>query len=288
MLRSMTAFASRERVVAGATLRWELKSVNHRYLAVNPRLSEPLRSLEPRVRERIDASLGRGKVDATLNCWLDTGRAEVAINWDYADELIEACRSLAARQGEQAGPVSPLELLRLRGVMTDAPTDYDALGAAAMSLLDETMSQLVDARQREGERISGMIRERLDQLKEAVAAVRARREVVVTASRERMRSRLAQLNVEADNARLEQELAIAAQRLDVDEELDRLASHCAEIEASLDSEAPVGRRLDFLMQELNREANTLASKAADAETTRYAVDMKVGIEQMREQVQNIE
>jgi uncharacterized protein (TIGR00255 family) len=157
-----------------------------------------------------------------------------------------------------------------------------------MTLLDETIHDLVTSREREGQRLTEAIRERLEQLREAVSAVYARRETSVNAIRERMRNRLAGLDIEADAARLEQEMAIVAQRLDVAEELDRLLSHCSEIEDSLASDAPVGRRLDFLMQELNREANTLSSKAADTETTRYAVDMKVGIEQMREQVQNIE
>lgn len=287
MLRSMTAFASRERAVAGATLRWELKSVNHRYLSVNPRLPDLLRFLEPQVRERIDGAVGRGKVDATLSYDPGAGGG-IAIDWGYVDEVINACDALAARQGGERAEVSPLELLRMPGVTKDACHDVEALAEAAVTLLDETLTDLVVAREREGERLAALIRERLGQLDAAVGVVRSQRETAIESIHERLRSRLAALDVQADPGRLEQELAIAAQRLDIDEELGRLSSHSAEIQASLASSEPVGRRLDFLMQELNREANTLSSKSVDTETTRQAVDMKVCIEQMREQVQNIE
>jgi uncharacterized protein (TIGR00255 family) len=282
----MTAFASCERTVAEGTLRWELKSVNHRYLAVNPRLPESLRALEPTLRERIDAALGRGKIDAVLSYW-PAATSEVAIDWAYVDELIAASRALAARQGD-AAPVSPLEVLRMPGVMREVAPDADALGEAALSLFDEALAELVAAREREGERLAAIIRERVANVGELISAVRQRRGSVVAEMRERMQARLASLDIEADPTRLEQELAMAAQRLDVDEELSRLASHCEAVSDSLDAGEPIGRRLDFLMQELNREANTLSSKSGDTETTRCAVDMKVCIEQMREQVQNIE
>lgn len=287
MLRSMTAFASAERTVEGGALRWELKSVNHRYLAANPRLPEPLRSLESRVRERVDAALGRGKLDAVLNYWPDRA-GRVAIDWSYADELMAACDELAARRGGGEAAVSPLELLRMPGVMTESLPDTEALTDAALALLDEALAELVSAREREGERLAAMLRERVARVAELTEAVAQRHGEVVAAIRERLRARLDALDVEADPGRLEQELAIVAQRLDVDEELSRLRSHCEEVTASLEADGPVGRRLDFLMQELTREANTLSSKSADAETTRCAVDMKVCIEQMREQIQNIE
>lgn len=286
-MQSMTAFASSERALESGTLRWELKTVNHRYLAVHPRLPEAVRALESQVRERIDAVLGRGKIDATLHYWPDHA-ARVAIDWAYADELRAACGAIAARHGGGEAEVSPLELLRMPGVMRESAPDTDALGAAALALLDDTLSELVTARRREGERLAANLQDRLVRVRELTQGVRRRHAEVIPAIRERLRARLEALDIEADPSRLEQELAIVAQRLDVDEELDRLASHCAEVEASLESDEPVGRRLDFLMQELNREANTLSSKSADAETTRCAVDMKVYIDQMREQVQNIE
>lgn len=286
MLRSMTAFASRERSVEQGTLRWELKSVNHRYLAVHPKLPDALRALEPQVRERVGATVGRGKIDAVLSYW-PAAANQVAIDWAYADELITACRALAARQGD-AAPVSPVDLLGMPGVIRETTPDGEALGEAALGLLDEALSDLVAAREQEGERLAALIRERNTRVTELVGVVRERRAEVIAAMRERMHARLAALDVEADPGRLEQELALAAQRLDVDEELSRLASHCQAVDEGLDSDEPVGRRLDFLMQELNREANTLSSKSGDTETTSRAVDMKVCIEQMREQVQNIE
>ena len=287
MVRSMTAFASRERNTTDGTLRWELKSVNHRYLAVSPRLPEALRSLEGPVRERINAALARGKLDAVLSYW-PPGDQEVAINWAYADQLIAAYRALAGRMGDNASSVSPLELMRMPGVVTERVPDSDDLGETALALLDEALADLVAAREREGERLAAIIDDRVDRLGETIEAVRGRHPRVVEAMRDRMRERLAALDCEAEPARLEQELAIVAQRLDVDEELARLSSHCDAIRESLGSDEPMGRRLDFLMQELNREANTLASKSAETKTTRDAVDMKVWIEQMREQVQNIE
>jgi uncharacterized protein (TIGR00255 family) len=288
MIRSMTAFARSERQGEWGKLSWELRSVNHRYLDLHPRLPEELRFLEPVVRERAGRQLSRGKVECTLRWRPAPGHGgRVGINEAYAQQMVDACDALARRLTDPA-PVSPLALLCSPGVMQEGEPDLEPVAGAAATLLDECLVALGEMRGREGARLAEIVRDRARRVGELAEVVRARRVEVNAAVRERLLGRIADLGVEADSGRLEQELAIIAQRLDVDEELERLAGHVAEIEATLEADEPVGRRLDFLMQELNREANTLSSKSSDQETTRAAVEMKVLIEQMREQIQNIE
>jgi uncharacterized protein (TIGR00255 family) len=288
MIRSMTAFARSERQGEWGKLSWELRSVNHRYLDLHPRLPEELRFLEPVVRERAGRQLSRGKVECTLRWRPAPGHGgRVGINEAYAQQMVDACDALARRLTDPA-PVSPLALLCSPGVMQEGEPDLEPVAGAAATLLDECLVALGEMRGREGARLAEIVRDRARRVGELAEVVRARRVEVNAAVRERLLGRIADLGVEADGGRLEQELAIIAQRLDVDEELERLAGHVAEIEATLEADEPVGRRLDFLMQELNREANTLSSKSSDQETTRAAVEMKVLIEQMREQIQNIE
>ena len=291
MVRSMTAFARQDSNTEAGALSWEVRSVNHRFLEPHLRLPDDMRSLEPAVREALGGRLSRGKIDLSLRLGGRGGEAdqggELRVNKALLEQLLKVADQVASRIGEPAAP-HLFDLMSWPGVLEEAPKDMDALSTAALELLDETLSALVDAREREGERLKALLLERCDKLRERVAEVRERMPEVLSAIRTRISERLAEVRDQLDETRLEQEMTLIVQRLDVDEEMDRLESHITEVRDSLDSDEPIGRRLDFLMQELNREANTLSSKSSDAAVTRAAVDMKVLIEQMREQVQNIE
>ena len=288
MLHSMTGFARESSETELGTLTWEIRSVNHRYLDVQLKLPEYLRPKEQAFRQQASATLGRGKVE----CGLFFRRAneqqsELVINYELVDLLNERLSDIAARLSDSAA-INPLEVMRWPGVAQQAEVDAEPLFAAATTLLETTLSQLNTMRQSEGHRIGEMLESRCVEIENIASAVRKRMPEVLSASRDKQRERLEKLDVEADPERLEVELAILAQKIDVDEEIDRLDSHLVEIRDALAGSKPVGRRLDFLMQELNREANTLGSKSADTETSKAAVDLKVLIEQMREQVQNVE
>ncbi len=288
MIKSMTAFARESRNGEIGELAWELRSVNHRYLEPHIRLPEELRTLEPAVRERLVARLQRGKVDCVLRYVPAPGAVgELRINHQFVEQLLDAARQMDALVGRAAAP-APLDLLRWPGVLVEQERDLDLVTAGALELLDQAIDTLLATREREGERLATLLRERCDRLQESVARVRQRMPVIIEGVRRRLAERLAEIRGELDPGRLEQEMALLAARLDVDEEMDRLSTHVAEVRDVLGRDEPVGRRLDFLMQELNREANTLGSKSADVETTRESVEMKVLIEQMREQVQNLE
>lgn len=288
MLRSMTGFARCERQTDFGELAWEIRSVNHRYLDLQFRLPEPLRGFEADFRRAASAVLGRGKVDLALTLRQETTRDQgFAIDEAQVDRIAAGLETIRSRLGDSAA-VDPLELLRWPGVIEDQPVRQEALLTQALSLLDQALGTLDAMRGREGERLAGMLETRAEEVARIAAAVRERRPAVLAAIDQKLRERLSRLDVEADPSRLETELAIIAQKMDVDEELDRLDSHIEEIRRVLQRGEPVGRRLDFLMQELNREANTLGSKSGDAETTKASVELKVLIEQMREQIQNIE
>jgi len=288
MIKSMTAFAREAHNGDVGELVWELRSVNHRFLEPHIRLPEELRSLEPAVREHLAARLQRGKVDCSLRYVPAVGTAgSLRVNRSFVTQLLAAAAQVGEISGQQSRPV-PMELLRWPGVLTEEERDLDAVAAAALALLERAIDTLTETRKREGERLAVVLQERCKGLQESVARVRTRMPLVMDGVRNRLVSRLEELKTELDPTRLEQEMALLAARLDVDEEMDRLEAHVAEVRDVLRRNEPVGRRLDFLMQELNREANTLGSKSADVETTREAVEMKVLIEQMREQVQNLE
>ncbi len=288
MLHSMTGFA-RETVESGfGTLTWEIRAVNHRYLDVQFKLPEDLRGKEQVFRQQASAVLGRGKVECGLYFRRATDRQEeMQLDVDLV-ELLGARLSEIATLLPEAAPVNPLEILRWPGVMQQTVVNAEPLFEEASRLLDTALQALNGMRQSEGQRISEMLASRCAEVETIGAQVRKRMPEVLAGSRAKQQQRIDKLDVEADPARLEVELALIAQKIDVDEELDRLESHLVEIRDALDDEKPVGRRLDFLMQELNREANTLGSKSADTQTTRAAVDLKVLIEQMREQIQNVE
>lgn len=289
MIRSMTGFARRERQGPWGTLTCELRSVNHRYLELSLRLPEDLRGLENDARQLLSGSLRRGKVDAGVYLrGAPAATAALEINHALVGQVVAGAAEVSSIAGGAVGPLNPLDVLRWPGAIRDTERDVTPIAGAAVELLKETAADLNDARAREGARIRDMLAQRCLALRELVATVRARLPEVAARIRGRVLERVAQLGTTVDADRLEQEIALLAYKMDVEEELDRLGSHITETLQVLDSQEPAGRRLDFLMQEFNREANTLSSKSQDTETTRAAVDMKVLIEQMREQVQNVE
>ena len=288
MLNSMTGFAREVADTPFGTLTCELRTVNHRYLDVQFRMPEELRPQEPDFRARIGEALKRGKVECSLHLRRDCEtRGELQIDEALVAQIAARSRELADILPETR-PLDPIDVLRWPGVVAEPEIDTAPLLAEANRLLDATLASLSAMRASEGERIGEMLESRLAEILTISAAVRERMPEVLAAVRTRQHERLEKLDVEADPDRLEVELALIAQKLDVAEELDRLESHVSEVRSALASGEPVGRRLDFMMQELNREANTLGSKSADADTTRAAVDLKVLIEQMREQIQNVE
>ena len=284
----MTGFARHSADTAAGTMTWELRAVNHRFLEVQFRLPEELRPHEQAFKQQVSSVLRRGKVD----CALHFNRAfnqqdELKLNPGMVELLGTRVTEI---QNSLPNATSPgaLDILRWPGVIAETEFDAEPLVADAKQLLEAALQSMVEMRRSEGERIHEMLTSRCDDVGAIAAAVRQRLPAVLEAAHAKQRERIARLDVEADPARLEVELALIAQKLDVDEELDRLDSHITEIRQVLGNEDAVGRRLDFLMQELNREANTLGSKSADAETTKAAVELKVLIEQMREQIQNVE
>jgi len=288
MLHSMTGFARESVETDIGTLTWEIRAVNHRYLDVQFKLPEDLRPKEQLFRQQASAVLGRGKVECALFFRRATEQqSEMQIDISLVELLSARISDVSAKLPATAA-VNPIEILRWPGVLQQSEVDAQPLFAAATSLLDTTLAAINTMRSSEGERIGEMLELRCADIGAIAAAVRERMPEVLAGSRAKQQERIDKLDVEADPARLEVELALIAQKIDVDEELDRLDSHLVEIRDALVEQKPVGRRLDFLMQELNREANTLGSKSADKETTRAAVDLKVLIEQMREQIQNVE
>lgn len=288
MIRSMTAYARAERDNRWGRLVCELRSVNHRYLDPVFRLPETLRFTEPALRERLRARVARGKVDCSVRLERPTAAAAgLEIDTGALAGLVTALDEVAAHLPTAAG-VSPLEVLRWPGIVREPELDSEVLGASVHAVFDAALDALVAHREREGAQLAERVAERLTAIEAAVEAVAACGPELTERLRTRLAERAAQLASELDPQRLEQEIALLAQKADISEEVDRLTVHVGEIRDALAADAAVGRRLDFLAQELNREANTLASKADDTALTRHAVDMKVLIEQIREQIQNIE
>ena len=286
MIRSMTAYATAERATEGGTLACELRAVNHRFLELGLRLPEELRVLEPALRERISARIARGKLDFSLRLRSPEGEGGLQLNASLVRQLSELALDMTARF--PALRTEFIDLLQYPGVLQARSTDAEVLQAEALALLDTLLDQFVGAREREGEKLAEAIKERVDALAARAAEVRELIPLIRTGQRQKLDARLADLAQAADPGRVEQELVLWLQKLDVDEELDRLDSHIKEIRRVLKQTEPVGRRLDFLLQEFNREANTLGSKSVDVRTTNIAVELKVLIDQIREQVQNIE
>ncbi|MBB3190022.1 YicC/YloC family endoribonuclease [Halomonas cerina] len=287
MVHSMTAFSRQEQDGDWGSLQLELRSVNHRYLEPHFRLPEALHDLEPAFRDALRTRLARGKVECSLRFEPAEASTGMSVDIDRLDALAEALAEVCTRVPQAPMP-DALALLEHPGVL-DIPTpDLEAVKAEALALFQAGLKDLIAGRAREGEKLAMLIRERLAAIRAQVAEVHRLLPQILERQRIQLRQRLAAIQAELDPQRLEAELVLLAHKADVDEELDRLETHVGEVERQLAQKGPVGRRLDFLMQELNREANTLSSKSVVAETTRCAVELKVLIEQMREQIQNIE
>jgi uncharacterized protein (TIGR00255 family) len=284
----MTAFASCEGDVDSYKLVWEIRSVNHRYLDTSARLPESFRAIEPAVRERVSKLLKRGKVECNL-FYKKEKKAEEAIelNKERLVQLLQATARIEQHM-EQVNSISPLDILRWPGVQSEVKDNLEPVHACAVKLLEQALEQLIEAREREGAEINKMITSRCALILEQMVLAKQCLPEIQQQLREKLQKRIDESQVEPDESRLEQELVYFFQKMDVEEELDRLEAHVKEVLRILDQGEPVGRRLDFLMQELNREANTLGSKSANIQTTNISVELKVLIEQMREQIQNIE
>src|SRR5688572_1808539 len=286
MIRSMTAFASGERATPWGTLGCELRSVNHRFLEVGVRLHDELRSLEPVLRERIATRIARGKLDLTLRLRSPEGTNGLQLDPTRLRELSELAIDMSARFPGLHTDFT--QLLQFPGVLQAQTTDAAALQEQALALLDEVLDEFVASREREGGKLASVIIERVDAIARIATEVRTLMPAIRTGQRLKLETRLSELAQPIEPGRLEQELVLWLQKLDVEEELDRLESHVSEARRVLKLKEAVGRRLDFLLQEFNREANTLGSKSVDARSSAAAVDLKVLIDQVREQIQNIE
>ncbi|MBD5801910.1 hypothetical protein AZOA_13350 [Azoarcus sp. Aa7] len=288
MIHSMTGFAVQTRDLGRVSIHLELRSVNSRYLDLFFRIGDELRQAEPGIRELISARLTRGKVECRLN--LQTNGAaprSLALNAALLDQLSDAEARVRDRM-PSAAHLSVAEVLRWPGMLADDSVGFDELQPAVLELARAALDELVATRRREGDKLAAMIRERLDRMRELVAQAQPRVPELVAEYQDKLTTRLREAVASLDEDRIRQEVALFAQRIDVAEELSRLTAHIDEVQRILKAGGAAGKRLDFLMQELNREANTLASKSAATEVTGIAMEMKVLIEQMREQVQNIE
>lgn len=287
MIRSMTAYARREVKGEWGSASWELRSVNQRYLETYIRMPEQFRSLEPVARERIRARLTRGKIECNLRFEPDArAQTSLLLNEKLAKQLVEAAQWVKMQSDE--GEINPVDILRWPGVMSAQEQDLDAIAAEIISALDGALDDFIIARETEGQALKVLIEQRLEGVSTEVVKVRAHMPEVLKWQRERLTTKLEEADIQLENSRLEQELLLMAQRIDVAEELDRLDAHIKETYNILKKKEAVGRRLDFMMQEFNRESNTLASKSINSEITNSAIELKVLIEQMREQIQNIE
>ena len=288
MIRSMTAFSRTEQSDHWGSIIWEIRSVNHRYLETSFKLPETLRQLEPQLREHLRKSLNRGKVECTLRYQLNAGESEtVKVNMALAEQILQSADQLQQKITQPAS-FSALDLMQWPGVLEETQLDSKAMLNTAMASFRQAIEQLSDSRQREGAELAKLIEQRLEAISSIVKQVRNRLPEILTSQHQKLVDKFAELKMEVDASRLEQELVFVAQKADVAEELDRLDTHVREVGRVVKKGGACGRRLDFLMQELNREANTLSSKSIVSETTQAAVELKVLIEQMREQIQNIE
>ena len=288
MIQSMTAFAREETTETWGTAIWEVRSVNNRYLDVGTRTPEDFRGLDLMIRERVSKRLSRGKVDCTLRLQASANAGgALTINRDLVERLGRAGEEVRSVLGDGSA-LRVMDVLRWPGVIETAPQDLDKISARVLELLGEAVDSLVAMRGREGDKIHDMIEQRCEQVQQISVDLQRVLPSIQQSMRVRLTERLAEVSEQLDSQRLEQEMVLFSNKMDVSEELDRLAAHTEEVRRVLQEKKPVGRRLDFLMQEMNREANTLGSKSVDQQVTRASVDLKVLIEQMREQIQNVE
>jgi uncharacterized protein (TIGR00255 family) len=288
MILSMTGYASQEYNTSGGVLLLELRSVNHRYLELQLKLDDNLRVFEATVREQIQAKLGRGKVDCRLSLVRNNAlESAPVLNHGVLQQIAESAKT-AAQYFPHTQPVNMLEILQMPGVMATVALDTDALENDLKTVLNKVLQDLIEAKAREGEKLKIIILARLQEIELLVAKVKPMMPVLVKQYQEKLTAKLLEAHASNDDERVRQEIVIFAQRIDVDEELVRLTSHIEEVKRILNANAAAGKRLDFLMQEMNREANTLGSKSVAIETSQISMELKVLIEQMREQIQNIE
>ncbi len=288
MTASMTAFARQEQTTQWGAIVWEIRSVNHRYLETHFRLPENLRDLEPALREKLRESFARGKLEISLNFRPDTEKSQnFCVNTELVEQLSKALTEVQNTLGQSSNP-NPIELLKWPGVLQTAEVDYPQVKSIALTLFQQAVEQLQSMRKQEGDALKQIIEQRLSRVNEITAEIRTHLPNIMALQKQKLQRRIDDAKAELEPGRLEQELVLLLQKADVDEELDRLLTHVTEVTRTLNQDNAIGRRLDFLMQELNREANTLSSKAIDTDVTQTAVELKVLIEQMREQIQNIE
>ncbi len=287
MIRSMTAFAAHETELENLTVSCELRSVNHRYLDISLKLPDRLRFAETEIRSLISAKVSRGKIECSINLKKPSARHELIINHDAVASLIAATDRIE-QQMTAAFAFSALDVLAFPGIQQDAEPDMLLLSSTINKLVAATVEQLSETRAREGKQLKTLIAERCTKIQNFILLGNRRVPEALMALRNKLTARISELSLQPDFDRLEQELVYLTQKLDITEELDRLDTHITEVLRVLEQPVPVGRRLDFLMQELNREANTLGSKSIDKDMTQISIELKVLIEQMREQVQNIE
>lgn len=287
MICSMTAYASSKMTGTWGIAAWELRSLNQRYLEIHIRIPEQFRALEAVIRERIRLRLTRGKVECNLRCDLNSDvQSTILFNENLAKQLVKIAQWVKMQSDE--GEIDPLAILRWPGVISVSEQDLDTISAALLSGLDKPLNDFISARETEGNALKSLIEKRLTGVSIEIAKVRKQMPEVLILHRKRLLNKLEEAEVQLDGNRLEQELVMLAQRIDVSEELDRLEAHVKETYHILTQKEAVGRRLDFMMQEFNRESNSLASKSINASVTASAIELKVLIEQMREQIQNIE
>jgi len=288
MTHSMTAFARQAAEYPWGSLVWEVRSVNHRYLEPSFKLPDSVRWLEGELREKLREHVARGKVECTLRLQHRAAAGSgLTIDEHFLEQLLTSAQHID-RKLSSSSPINALQLLAWPGVLIEAEHDEDAIHHSVLSLFAQTLQQLTENRAREGAALREFINGQLDAAAAITLGVRQQVPAILAAQRQKLRDRLQELTGELNRDRLEQELVMLAQKCDVEEELDRLQTHIKEVRRTLQQNEPCGRRLDFLMQELNREANTLSSKSLASETSQSAVQLKVLIEQMREQIQNIE
>lgn len=287
MIYSMTAFAHLELKKDWGNAVWEIRSVNQRFLETYFRLPEQFRNLEIGLRERLRAALTRGKVECSLRIELNANsNSEIAINQDYAKQVINSLKWLKETANE--GEINLVDVLRFPGVVDAQNQDTDQIAQDLLAGFEQILADFIAMRGREGANLQNLIQQRLDSIAEIASKVQAQMPEILQWQKDRLQQRFDELNLQLDPQRLEQEMVLLAQRVDVAEELDRLQLHVKETTNVLKKGGAVGRKLDFMMQELNRESNTLASKSINADVTNSAVELKVLIEQMREQIQNLE
>ena len=288
MPNSMTGFARTDGQASWGDVSCEIRSVNHRYLEPSMRLPESLRALEPLVREQLRQKLQRGKIDVSFHVSLNEDSPDaLSINKDVLKTLLNAVEQIKQLHNDTA-PIDAVRLLQFPGIIQQTTVDADLIQALAKSLLEQALESLLKHRAREGQELHHLIDARLDEIALLVVQVREKMPAILAAQKDKLKQRLDEFKTELNGDRLEQEMTILANKADVAEELDRLDTHLIEVRHILGQRGTIGRRLDFMMQELNREANTLSSKSLTSDTTQIAVSLKVLIEQMREQIQNVE